>query len=83
VKSYAMVRLILSGLFVVCVLMLLFSPEWLLFLSPHIADTRHLLIAGTGILLYIGNQAAMRWWEPDPATYHFDESIQNNCPCHC
>ncbi len=52
---YPLVRVILSTTFFLVSLVILINPEPLVAISPYAVEGRHLLIAITGTLLYIGD----------------------------
>lgn len=68
---YPLVRLVLSASFFILSLLILINPEPLAAISHYAVEGRHLLIAGTGTLLYLGDEL-------------FNRLLSGtSTPCHC
>ena len=57
---YPLVRALSSALFFILSLGILIDPEPLIAISPYMVEGRHLLIAITGTLLYLGDDFISR-----------------------
>jgi hypothetical protein len=70
---YPVIRVLSSAVFFILSLVILIDPEPLTAISPYVVEGRHLLIAFTGTLLYVGDNLISR----------VSDVSHTPCPCTC